>query len=264
MPHEIDLLYDYLLVGAMLFGIGMVGFLSRRNMIVMFLSAEMMLQGVSVSLVAWSRFHNDFGGQALVDVHHRRGGVRGGRRLGAGGHALPTQRQAGRRRLAGTPRGQPAALLEEPPLEAETESPPAWPHLAPAGVPPGSPPRATRSPPEDLDMDIKTLLILIPALPLAAALLTAVLGKRVLRERSHWPTIVAMALSSAASVMLVFAVQSGVRQNLEVYYPPRFDFGEQPTIGYEKIVTLWTWTAVDNAQAVPSPLGEGWGEGKCR
>ncbi len=35
-------------------------------MIVMFLSAEIMLQGVSLSLVAWSRFHNDFGGQMLV------------------------------------------------------------------------------------------------------------------------------------------------------------------------------------------------------
>ena len=50
----------------MLFGIGLIGFLSRRNMIVMFLSAEMMLQGVSLSLVAWGRFHNDFGGQMLV------------------------------------------------------------------------------------------------------------------------------------------------------------------------------------------------------
>ena len=66
MHHEIALLYDYLAVGAVLFGIGLVGFLSRRNMIVMFLSAEMMLQGVSLSLVAWSRFHNDFGGQMLV------------------------------------------------------------------------------------------------------------------------------------------------------------------------------------------------------
>ena len=66
MHQEIALLYDYLVVGAMLFGIGLVGFLSRRNMIVMFLSAEMMLQGVSVSLVAWGRFHNDFGGQMLV------------------------------------------------------------------------------------------------------------------------------------------------------------------------------------------------------
>jgi len=63
---EIDLLRNYLLVGGLLFGIGLVGFLSRRNMIVMFLAAEMMLQGVSVSLVAWSRFHNDWGGQMLV------------------------------------------------------------------------------------------------------------------------------------------------------------------------------------------------------
>ena len=66
MPHELALLENYLIVGAMLFGIGLVGFLSRRNMIVMFLSAEMMLQGVSVSLVAWSRFYNNFGGQMLV------------------------------------------------------------------------------------------------------------------------------------------------------------------------------------------------------
>jgi NADH-quinone oxidoreductase subunit K len=66
MPSEIAMLDNYLVVGALLFGIGMVGFLSRRNMIVMFLSAEIMLQGVSVSLVAWGRFHNDFGGQMLV------------------------------------------------------------------------------------------------------------------------------------------------------------------------------------------------------
>jgi NADH-quinone oxidoreductase subunit K len=63
---ELQLLYNYLIVGALLFGIGLIGFLSRRNMIVMFLAAEMMLQGVSVSLVAWGRFHNDWGGQVLV------------------------------------------------------------------------------------------------------------------------------------------------------------------------------------------------------
>jgi NADH-quinone oxidoreductase subunit K len=66
MSPEIALLNNYLIVGALLFGIGLIGFMSRRNMIVMFLAAEMMLQGVSLSLVAWSRFHNDFGGQMLV------------------------------------------------------------------------------------------------------------------------------------------------------------------------------------------------------
>jgi NADH-quinone oxidoreductase subunit K len=66
MNHELFLLNNYLIVGAVLFGVGLIGFVSRRNMIVMFLSAEIMLQGVSLSLVAWSRFHNDFGGQMLV------------------------------------------------------------------------------------------------------------------------------------------------------------------------------------------------------
>lgn len=63
---EIALLHNYLIIGALLFGIGLIGFLTRRNMIVMFLCAEMMLQGVSVSLVAWGRFYNDLSGQVLV------------------------------------------------------------------------------------------------------------------------------------------------------------------------------------------------------
>jgi NADH-quinone oxidoreductase subunit K len=66
MENELALLNNYLVVGAVLFGIGVIGFLSRRNMIVMFLAAEMMLQGISVSLIAWSRYHNDFGGQMFV------------------------------------------------------------------------------------------------------------------------------------------------------------------------------------------------------
>lgn len=63
---ENTLLYSYLLIGALLFAIGLVGFMVRRNMIVMFLCAEMMLQGVSLSLIAWGRYHFDFGGQMLV------------------------------------------------------------------------------------------------------------------------------------------------------------------------------------------------------
>ena len=46
---------SYLIVGAVLFVLGMVGFLTRRNLIIMFLSAEMMLQGVAVNLVAFAK-----------------------------------------------------------------------------------------------------------------------------------------------------------------------------------------------------------------
>ena len=63
---EWALLQNYLVVGALLFGLGLVGLLVRRNLIVMFLCAEMMLQGVSLSLVAWGRYHGDWGGQIFV------------------------------------------------------------------------------------------------------------------------------------------------------------------------------------------------------
>ena len=39
------------------------------------------------------------------------------------------------------------------------------------------------------------LLWLIPVFPLLAAVITGLLGPRVLRERSHWPCIVAAAIS---------------------------------------------------------------------
>jgi NADH-quinone oxidoreductase subunit K len=64
--NQLALLQNALVVGALLFSLGLVGILTRRNLIVMFLSAELMLQGISVSLVAWSRYHGDFGGHVLV------------------------------------------------------------------------------------------------------------------------------------------------------------------------------------------------------
>lgn len=64
--HDAAMLHNYLILGAVLFAIGLIGFVVRRNMIVMFLCAEMMLQGISVSLVAWGRYHGDWGGQMLV------------------------------------------------------------------------------------------------------------------------------------------------------------------------------------------------------
>ena len=76
--NEIALLHNYLIVGALLFGIGLIGFLTRRNMIVMFLSAEMVLQGVSLSLVAFSRFHNDLWRSNAGRLYYHGGGVRGG------------------------------------------------------------------------------------------------------------------------------------------------------------------------------------------
>ena len=59
-------LHHYLVVGAALFALGAVGFLARRNLIVMFLSAEMMLQGVAINLVAFARYRGNLQGQAFT------------------------------------------------------------------------------------------------------------------------------------------------------------------------------------------------------
>jgi NADH-quinone oxidoreductase subunit K len=59
-------LENYLVVGAILFALGMVGFLARRNLIIMFLCAEMMLQGVAINLVAFARYRGNLQGQAFV------------------------------------------------------------------------------------------------------------------------------------------------------------------------------------------------------
>ncbi len=66
MPFEI--LQNYLQIGALLFGMGMLGFLARRNMIIMFLSVEMMLQGVALTLVGFGRYHGNWSGQVFVIV----------------------------------------------------------------------------------------------------------------------------------------------------------------------------------------------------
>ena len=57
---------NYLTVGAILFALGMVGFLTRRNLIIMFLCAEMMLQGVGLNLVAFARHRGNLQGQSFT------------------------------------------------------------------------------------------------------------------------------------------------------------------------------------------------------
>lgn len=60
------ILHNYMVVGAVLFVLGVIGFLTRRNLIIMFLSAELMLQGVALNLVAFSAYHRSFQGQAFT------------------------------------------------------------------------------------------------------------------------------------------------------------------------------------------------------
>src|SRR5580765_8261786 len=57
---------QYLIVGAALFVLGIIGFLTRRNLITLFLSAEMMLQGVTLNLVAFANHHGNMHGRVFT------------------------------------------------------------------------------------------------------------------------------------------------------------------------------------------------------
>lgn len=65
-PPSIPLVHATLFVSAVLFSIGLVGFLTRRNMIMMFLCTELMLQAACLAFVAFGRLRMDVSGQVMV------------------------------------------------------------------------------------------------------------------------------------------------------------------------------------------------------
>ena len=62
-PKSMQLMLTF---SALLFVIGLVGFLTRRNMIIMFLCTELMFQGAALAMVAFGRMHMDPSGQVFV------------------------------------------------------------------------------------------------------------------------------------------------------------------------------------------------------
>jgi len=56
----------HLVVSALLFCLGLLGVVTRRNLLVMYMSLELMLNAANLALVAFSRFNNNLNGQVLV------------------------------------------------------------------------------------------------------------------------------------------------------------------------------------------------------
>lgn len=59
-------LAHYLFLAVALFVIGLVGFITRRNLIIMFLCTELMFQAAGVALIAFGRFHLNHTGETFV------------------------------------------------------------------------------------------------------------------------------------------------------------------------------------------------------
>lgn len=56
----------YITLSAVLFGLGVIGFVSRRNIITIFMSIELMLNAVNLAFVAFSRSFGQLQGQIFV------------------------------------------------------------------------------------------------------------------------------------------------------------------------------------------------------
>jgi NADH-quinone oxidoreductase subunit K len=93
----------YLMLGGFLFACGVVGFLIKRNIITIFMSIELMLNGVNLSFVAFAAHWHALAGQIFVFFVMV---VAAAKRRGPGDHhcGLPHARNPGR----GS--GQPAQL----------------------------------------------------------------------------------------------------------------------------------------------------------
>jgi len=66
LPVATGTIQIVLLTSAVMFAVGMVGFLIRRNMILMFLCTELMFQASAIAMIAFGRMHLNPEGQVFV------------------------------------------------------------------------------------------------------------------------------------------------------------------------------------------------------
>jgi len=90
-------------------------------------------------------------------------------------------------------------------------------------------------------MTFETLLIAVPALPLLGALVVA-LGGWKLGERAHWPIVASFALAFVCSLGVLNEVR---RESLDL---------TAGQVGYERVVTLWTWADIPDAYTPDAPF----------
>ena len=94
------------------------------------------------------------------------------------------------------------------------------------------------------DISSATLLVLVPLLPLLAAILTVALG-RTLGSRAHLPAIAGIAASAAVAITLLLGTAREVGVGTAGH-----DRSAQPVRPVEMVTTLWEWANVPDARAV--------------
>jgi NADH-quinone oxidoreductase subunit K len=65
-PAQLPLVEHYLLLGAVLFAIGMIGVVVRRNALTVFMSVELMLNAANLTFLSFARVNADLSGHAIA------------------------------------------------------------------------------------------------------------------------------------------------------------------------------------------------------
>ena len=262
---------NYLIVGALLFGIGLVGFFSRRNMIVMFLSAEMMLQGVSVSLVAWGRYHNDWGGQMLVIFILTVAACEAAIALAVVLTLVSQERLARHRHLAAAARREPAAVrriadvaAHRPKPERSVAQADARRHRARAGPGRNHAPHARVDARNDSRSNACESISAYDRRHSNSADPDsgAAAGRRrssrpcsaaaCCKHNSHLPVVVALVGSFVASLVLLVASAAAVAKP------------SGSMVGWETTVDLWNWVTIADAIDTPAAAHAAGASGAAR
>lgn len=134
-------LTNYLIVGSFLFVLGAIGFLTRRNLITMMLSAELMLHGVSLNLVAFSNFHQNLQGQAFTAFILTVAACEAGVALALILALYQRQKSLDVSLWSQLSEAEIESPLEEEPAVPLAQPTPEFPHLTPAGRLPSLPPQ---------------------------------------------------------------------------------------------------------------------------
>ena len=59
-------LEHYLVVSVLLFALGLLGVVARRNLLIIYMSLELMLNAANLALIAFSRYNHNLNGQVMV------------------------------------------------------------------------------------------------------------------------------------------------------------------------------------------------------
>ena len=272
-------LESQLVVGAILFALGMIGFLTRRNLILIVLSTELMLHGVSLNLTAFGRYHGNPQGQVftifvltiaaceaglalslILTLYQRRKSLDVFLWGNLGEDDLPIlsgQSTAPANEARGSECGPSAFDTGRSSPKDPVDQNLIFYRLGSSVIRrPNLFLDVTDRPKKEIDpvfdwFKPNDVLWLIPAAPLLACLWIVVVGHVVRRQYAHRPVVLALAVSFVASIYLLVNV---VPPEKPAHSEEHGDHAAHAEVWKAQKTTIYQWIYVDSQPAIDVPV----------